>query len=66
MKKNISKPFWKINYEKNIELFENGGWHFNNLYTLELIKKKIETFPHTEFKEKKFTEIKNIQKELKT
>ena len=65
LKKNISKPFWKINHEKNIELFENGGWHFNNLYSLELIKKKIETFPHTEFKNKKFTEIKNIQKRVK-
>jgi len=64
LKKNISKPFWKINYEKNIELFENGGWHFNNLYKLELIKKKIETFPHDEFKGKKFTEIKNIQKRV--
>ena len=61
LKKNISKPFWKINYEKNIELFKNGGWHFNNLYNLELIKKKIETFPHTEFKTKKFTEIKKIK-----
>ena len=29
-----------------------------------MIKKKIETFPHTEFKDKKFTEIKNIQKRV--
>ena len=62
--KNLKYSFLRLDKEKNIELFENGGWHFNNLYTLELIKKKIETFPHTEFKDKKFTEIKNIQKRV--
>ena len=64
LKKNIYKPFWKINIEKNIELFEDGGWHFNNLYTLNLIKKKLETFPHTEFNNKEFTNIENIKKKV--
>ena len=64
LKKNILKPFWKINVEKSIELFESGGWHFNNLYTLNLIKKKIETFPHTEFNKKKFTQIEHIRKKV--
>lgn len=59
--KNINKPFWKIFTQKNIELVENGGWHFNNIYTPEKIKKKIETFPHTEFNLKKFTNIENIK-----
>lgn len=64
LKKNIDKPFWKINIEKNIELFEDGGWHFNNLYTLELIKKKLETFPHTEFNDKEYTKIENIKRKV--
>jgi len=64
IKNNISKPFWKINVEKNIEIIQNGGWHFNNLYSLELIKKKIETFPHTEFNCEEFTKIENIKKRV--
>ena len=40
LKKNIKKSFWRFGIEKSIEIIENGGWHFNNLYSLELIKKK--------------------------
>ena len=64
LKKNISKPFWKFGIEKNIKIIEDGGWHFNNLYNLELISKKIKTFPHTEYNIEKFTNIENIKKRL--
>ena len=29
--KNLKKSFIKIFVEKNIELLDDGGWHFNNL-----------------------------------
>ena len=61
LSKNINKPFWKVFTQKNIELIENGGWHFNNFYSPEKIKKKIETFPHIEFNKEKFTNIDNIK-----
>ena len=64
LKKNISKPFWKFNVEKNIELINNGGWHFNNLYNIEIISKKIKTFPHTEFNLDEYTNLDNIKKKI--
>ena len=64
LKKNITKPFWKIGVEKNIKIIQNGGWHFNNLYSLELIKKKIMTFPHSEYQVEEFTNIEKIKKRI--
>ena len=64
LKKNISKPFWKFYIEKNIDIIEDGGWHFNNLYDLELISKKIKTFPHTEYDIEKFTNLENIKRRI--
>ena len=49
--KNLKKPFWNIKYEKSIELIENGGWHFNNLYEIKKISQKLKTFQHTEFED---------------
>ena len=64
LKKNISKPFWKLGFERNIKIIDNGGWHFNNLYNLEIISKKIKTFPHTEYDIEKFTNMDNIKKRV--
>ena len=63
-KKNIQKPFWKFNIEKSIEVLEEGGWHFNNLYNLETISKKIKTFPHSEYNKEKYTNLENIRKKI--
>ena len=30
-KKNLKYKFYRFDKEKNIQIFENGGWHFNNL-----------------------------------
>ena len=38
--------------EKNIEIFENAGWHFNNLMSPEDISLKLKTFAHKEFIDK--------------
>ena len=35
--KNLKKPFWKFYYEKDIEIYYNGGWHFNSILTPEEI-----------------------------
>ena len=39
---NLSKAFWKLQYERSIEPIEDGGWHFNNLYDAKTISKKLE------------------------
>ena len=60
--KNLKQPFWKIYKEKNIESFEDGGWHFNSLLTPEEISLKLKTFAHTEFSKPEYSDV-NIIKE---
>ena len=64
LKKNIRYPFWRIDKEKNIQLFDNGGWHFNYLSEPEKISKKLKTFAHTEYNKDEFTNIDNIKKNV--
>ena len=64
LKKNLNKPFWKFNYEKKIKIINNGGWHFNNLYSVETISKKLKTFPHHEFSSDKFSDIEVVKKKI--
>ncbi len=64
LKKNLSKSFWKFNYEKNIDLIPDGGWHFNNLYSIETISKKLKVSPHKEFSENKYSDPKIISQKI--
>ena len=59
-KKNLNYGFWRIDKEKNIQIIDNGGWHFSYLLKPREIQKKIMTFAHTEYNKKKFTSLKNI------
>ncbi len=61
LKKNLQRPFWKFYKEKNIELFENAGWHFNSLLSPIQISKKLKTFAHVEFSKKKYSDVKIIK-----
>jgi len=61
---NLKKPFWKVRTEKNIKIIENGGWHFNNLYKPEIISKKLQVSPHTEFSLSKYSDIEVIKKKI--
>ena len=36
--KNLEYPFWRIDKEKNIELIEKDGWHFNLMKPKEISK----------------------------
>ena len=62
--KNLKKPFWKINYDKSIQLINEGGWHFNNLYTPEAISNKLKTFQHEKFKKDEYSSIDIIKKKI--
>ena len=64
LKKNLSKSFWKFNIEKKIDIIDEGGWHFNNLYPIKTISKKLKVFPHQEFATDKFLNIKIIEKKI--
>ena len=63
-KKNISAPFWKIFKERSIQLVENGGWHFNSLFSAEDISLKLKTFAHMEFAHSDFSDLNTIKKNI--
>lgn len=55
--------FWRFD-KRNLQILENGGWHFSYLLDLEKISEKIKSFSHSEDNTKENTEIVNIQKKL--
>jgi len=61
---NLKKSFWKFHYEKNIEIIDNGGWHFNNLYDPQIISKKLKTFQHTEFAKEFYSSVDVIKNKI--
>jgi len=63
--KNLKYKFYRIDKEKNIEIFENGGWHFNNLMQPEDISKKLKTYAHIEFSGNEFSSIEVISEKIK-
>jgi len=63
--KNLSQPFWKFNKERSIEIYNDGGWHFNSLLTAKDISKKLQTFAHTEFADVKYSDISIIEKNIR-
>ena len=62
--KNLKYKFYRLDKEKNIEIFENGGWHFNNLMQPEDISKKLKTYAHIEFSGKEFSSIEVISEKI--
>ncbi len=62
--KNLEYNFFRVDKEKNIEIFENAGWHFNNILSPEDISLKLKTFAHTEFSSDKFSNIDIIKKKI--
>ena len=62
--KNLNYRFYRIDKEKNIEIFENSGWHFNNILSPEAISLKLKTFAHTEFALDKFSNIEVIKEKI--
>ena len=62
--KNLKYNFLRFDKEKNIEIFKDGGWHFNNVMDPELISLKLKTFAHSEFSEKKFSDVDIIKSKI--
>ena len=65
LKKNLKYKFWRIDKEKNIQIINDGGWHFSYLLTPFEIQRKIKTFAHTEYNKKKYTNLKIIKNKIK-
>lgn len=62
--KNLNYSFIRIDKEKSIQIFKDGGWHFNNIMTPKSISSKLKTFAHKEFSSKKFSSIPIIKKKI--
>ena len=63
--KNLKYPFWRIDKEKNIELIDDGGWHFNYLLTPEQISKKLKSLAETKWNKEEFHNIAVIEDKIK-
>ena len=57
-------PFWRIDKPKNLQIIENGGWHFAYLQSAKDIVKKIQSFSHGEFNTAQFTNEKLIEEKI--
>ena len=58
-------PFWRIDKIRNLQIIENGGWHFAYLQTPENISKKIKSFAHGEFNKDDIANEDNISSKIK-
>tara|TARA_B100000989_G_scaffold92477_1_gene66900 strand:+ start:22 stop:807 length:786 start_codon:yes stop_codon:yes gene_type:complete len=52
-------PFWKF-YKERWNVIENGGWHFSFLMSASEIKKKLDSYAHSEYNNKKFNDLDKI------
>ena len=62
-KKIKKKQFWKI-FSNNIQLINDGGWHFSFLKDPESIRNKIISYSHQEYNTDEFTNIKQIEQKI--
>ena len=62
--KNLNYNFWRFDKEKDIEIFDKAGWHFNNIMTYEQISLKLKTFAHSEFSDDKFSSTEVIKNKI--
>ena len=57
-------PFWRIDKIRNMQIIENGGWHFAYLQKPENILNKIKSFAHGEYNKENFANLKNIKEKI--
>jgi beta-1,4-mannosyl-glycoprotein beta-1,4-N-acetylglucosaminyltransferase len=62
--KNLKYNFLRFDKEKNIQIFYNAGWHFNNIMSAKEISLKLKTFAHSEFSDEKFCSEEIIKKKI--
>ena len=62
--KNLKYSFWRIDKNKNIEIIDQGGWHFNYLLRPEEISKKFKSLAETSWDSVEYFDIENIRNKI--
>ena len=62
LKKNLKYPFWRFDKEKNIQIIEDGGWHFSYLLKPEEIAKKFKSLAEVSWDNEKYSNLDVIKK----
>ena len=62
--KNLNYNFLRIDKETNIQIFNDGGWHFNNILDPQEISLKLKTFAHSEFSSVEFSSPNVIKEKI--
>ena len=65
LSKNLKYGFWRIYKERNIQIIDNGGWHFNYLLDPKDISKKFKSLAETSWDKEKFYNEKIIEDKIK-
>ena len=60
----MNYSFFRLDKEKSIEIFNDAGWHFNNVMSAEDISLKLKTFAHTEYSGEFFSSIDKIKENI--
>lgn len=62
--KNLKYSFYRFDKKKDIQIYNNAGWHFNNIKSYEDISIKLKTFAHSEFSGDEFSSIDIIKTKI--
>ncbi len=62
--KNLKYNFWRVDKEKNIQIIEDGGWHFNYLLKPEEIAKKFKSLAETSWDKEEYFDLNNIKEKI--
>ena len=62
--KNLRK-WWRIDKETNIQIINNGGWHFKDIFTPKELSIKLKTFAHKEFSVSNFSNLRTIRNKIR-
>ena len=62
--KNLKYGFWRIDKEKNIEIINEGGWHFNYLLKPKEISKKFKSLAEISWDKEEYFNEENIVKKI--
>tara|TARA_B100000989_G_scaffold152626_1_gene113866 strand:+ start:2944 stop:3750 length:807 start_codon:yes stop_codon:yes gene_type:complete len=62
--KNLNYNLLRLDKEKSIQIFQNAGWHFNNIMEPTEISLKLKTFAHTEFSGREYSDIDIIKSKI--